>query len=64
MKTTARNILKRFVKDEEGATAVEYAVVVAMIILACIAGLTLFGSNLNTWFSNTAATVGGLETGQ
>ena len=37
--------LLHFLKDESGATAVEYAVMLAMILLTCIASIGLFGSN-------------------
>ncbi|MBD3266381.1 Flp family type IVb pilin [bacterium] len=60
---TAFQAVKTFILSEDGPTAVEYAVVVAMIILACIAGLSLFGTNLNTWFNTTAGNVGGMDTG-
>lgn len=62
MKTTFQAV-KTFILSEDGPTAVEYAVVVAMIILACIAGLGAFGGALNSWFSDTAGNVSGMEDG-
>jgi pilus assembly protein Flp/PilA len=38
--------------NEEGATAVEYGLIVSLIALAIIAGVTAFGSHLGTFFSN------------
>ncbi len=43
-----------FLKDEEGATAVEYAVMVALIAGVVIAGATLLGTNSNDTFTEVA----------
>jgi pilus assembly protein Flp/PilA len=42
----------RFLKQEDGPTAVEYAVMLALIIVVCIAGVTTLGRNANNTFSN------------
>jgi pilus assembly protein Flp/PilA len=42
----------QFLKKEDGPTAVEYAVMLALIIVVCIAGITTLGSNANQTFSN------------
>ena len=47
--------LKRFLVSEDGPTAVEYAVMLALIIVVCIAAITTLGSNANNTFSNVAA---------
>ena len=39
-----------FIKKERGATATEYAILVAFIALLIIIGVTFFGHNLNNWF--------------
>ncbi|HEY0236196.1 MAG TPA: Flp family type IVb pilin [Afipia sp.] len=44
------NLVARFVKDESGATAIEYALIAAGIALAIIAGVNGLGSALNTKF--------------
>ncbi|WP_138442277.1 Flp family type IVb pilin [Sinomonas susongensis] len=44
---------------ERGATATEYALLVGLIALVIIGGVTLFGNNLQTFFSNLGVTVGG-----
>jgi pilus assembly protein Flp/PilA len=44
----------RFLRDEDGPTAVEYAVMLALIIVVCIAAITSLGSNANNTFSNVA----------
>ena len=46
--------LARFLKEEDGPTAVEYAVMLALIIVVCIAAITTLGSNANSTFSNVA----------
>ena len=43
-----------FLKAEDGPTAVEYAVMQALIIVVCIAAITTLGSNANKTFSNVA----------
>jgi len=52
-----RQVTKRFVeflKKEDGPTAVEYAVMLALIIVVCIAAITTLGSNANNTFSSVA----------
>jgi pilus assembly protein Flp/PilA len=48
----------RFVRDEEGATMVEYALMVALIAIVAIAAVTLIGTNVTTKFSEVATSVG------
>lgn len=43
--------VKSFIKDEEGATAVEYGVMVALIIAVCIVAVKAIGIKVNTAFS-------------
>ena len=43
--------LVSFLKAEDGPTAVEYAVMLALIIVVCIAAITTLGSNANSTFS-------------
>ncbi len=50
--------LIRFFKDEEGATAAEYALLVALIALAIIGGATLLGTSINTKLSDVGSSVG------
>jgi pilus assembly protein Flp/PilA len=40
-----------FLKKEDGPTAVEYAVMLALIIVVCIAAITTLGQNANNTFS-------------
>ena len=41
-----------FVKKEDGPTAVEYAVMLALIIVVCLVAITTLGSQANNTFSN------------
>ncbi len=44
----------RFLREEDGPTAVEYAVMLALIIVVCIAAITSLGNNASNTFSNVA----------
>jgi pilus assembly protein Flp/PilA len=44
----------RFLRNEDGPTAVEYAVMLALIVVVCIAAITTLGTNANKTFSNVA----------
>jgi pilus assembly protein Flp/PilA len=46
--------MQRFLADESGPTAVEYAVMLALIVVVCIAAITTLGNNANSTFSNVA----------
>jgi len=47
-----KNLIARFVKDESGATAIEYGLIAAGISLAIITVVNGLGSNLNTKFNS------------
>ena len=47
-----KNMISRFVKDESGATAIEYGLIAAGISLAIIAVVNGLGTNLNTKFTS------------
>jgi pilus assembly protein Flp/PilA len=47
-----------FLKREDGPTAVEYAVMLALIIVVCIAAITAIGENANETFSSVGSTLG------
>lgn len=42
----------RFLQEENGPTAVEYAVMLTLIIIVCVAAITTLGSNVSTTYSN------------
>jgi pilus assembly protein Flp/PilA len=48
-----------FLADESGPTAVEYAVMLALIIVVCITAITALGTNASNTFSYVATQVGG-----
>ena len=56
---TLGTALVNFLKDESGPTAVEYAVMLALIIVVCIAAITALGSNANNTFTKVGTTIGG-----
>jgi pilus assembly protein Flp/PilA len=53
-----RQSMVNFLKNEDGPTAVEYAVMLALIIVVCITAITALGSNANNTFSYVGAQVG------
>jgi pilus assembly protein Flp/PilA len=57
MRKTVKNVVN-FLKREDGPTAVEYAVMLALIIVVCIAAITTLGKNANSTFSNVANSIG------
>lgn len=53
-------MLNRFismVRDEEGATMVEYGLLVALIALVALGAITTLGTNLSSLFNNVATTL-------
>ena len=50
-----RTLLSNLLRDESGVTAIEYALIAALIAVAAIAAFTLVGTNLSTTFSTIAA---------
>lgn len=48
----------RFLSSEDGPTAVEYAVMLALIIIVCLVAIQQLGQNANTSFTNIGASLG------
>jgi len=48
-----------FLKAEDGPTAVEYAVMLALIVVVCITAITTLGTNANNTFSYVGNKIGG-----
>jgi pilus assembly protein Flp/PilA len=46
--------IKRFMVSEDGPTAVEYAVMLALIVIVCLTAIQSIGTNANTTFTNVA----------
>ena len=51
--------LQRFLTSEDGPTAVEYAVMLALIVIVCLTAISSVGSKANTTFTNVAASIAG-----
>jgi pilus assembly protein Flp/PilA len=51
--------VKHFLVSEDGPTAVEYAVMLALIVIVCLTAIGSIGSKANTTFTNVAASLGG-----
>jgi pilus assembly protein Flp/PilA len=51
--------VRNFLNREDGPTAVEYAVMLALIIVVCITAITALGSNANATFTSVGNTIGG-----
>ena len=49
--------LTSLLRDEEGATMVEYGLLVALIAMVALAAVTLLGSNLSSLFNTVAGSV-------
>ncbi len=54
-------IFQRFIKDEGGATAIEYGLIAALVAVVIIVGLTSLGTTLNNTFSTVATNVSGAK---
>lgn len=50
-------MLKRFIQDESGATAVEYGLIAALISVSLIAGYSAIAGSLETQFTNISSEV-------
>ena len=46
------NRIQQFLKSDEGIAVTEYGLLVALIAIALIAVVTVFGNNIATWFKN------------
>lgn len=50
--------LKRFLKSEDGPTAVEYAVMLSLIVVVCITAVSSIGTRASSTFNNVANQLG------
>lgn len=48
------NVFARFVKDESGATAIEYGLIAALVAVVCIGALTTLGTKLSAMFATVS----------
>lgn len=49
--------VQHFLKSEDGPTAVEYAVMLALIIIVCLTAITTIGTNANATFDKVATKI-------
>ena len=57
MKSLATKV-QRFLVSEDGPTAVEYAVMLALIVIVCLTAISSIGSNANLTFEEVAEELG------
>lgn len=50
-----KNVLRKFVKDDSGATAIEYGLIASLIAVAAIVAMTAVGTGLQNTFSNVSS---------
>ncbi len=55
--------LARFVKDENGATAIEYGLIAALVSVAAIGALTALGGSLQNLFTTVSSAVSTASSG-
>ena len=55
------NLINRFLSNERGATATEYAMLLVFIALAIATGAQAFSGGLNTWFSRVGVSITNLN---
>ena len=57
--TTMLQKIRQFLVSEDGPTAVEYAVMLALIVIVCLTAIQSLGTQANTTFNNVAGSLGG-----
>ena len=62
MSRKIKQCLVHFLEQEDGPTAVEYAVMLALIIVVCIAAIQIIGQNANSAFGTVGASIGATVT--
>ena len=58
MKSFAKKV-QRFLASEDGPTAVEYAVMLALIVIVCLTAIRSVGTNASSTFNNVSAQLSG-----
>jgi len=49
-----KQLMKRFVREDEGQDLIEYVLLASFVAAGVIAGATALGTNLNTWYGSVA----------
>lgn len=55
--------LKNIIRNEDGATLVEYALIIALVAIVALGAIKLLGTNANTTLSNAAGNINQASTG-
>lgn len=58
-----RFMLRRLVREEEGATAIEYALIAGLVAAVLVTVLTTLGGNIEDLFQAIADVIGGINVG-
>jgi pilus assembly protein Flp/PilA len=58
MSSRSQQIVAQFLHREDGPTAVEYAVMLALIIVVCVGAIGLLGQNANSTFTSVGNSIG------
>ena len=51
-------MIKQFLADEQGATAIEYGLIAALVAVGLIVALSILGNNLSSQFNYIGSTIG------
>ncbi len=54
-----KNLMNRFVREEDGQDLIEYSLLAALIAVACIAALKLIAGDINSIFAKVGASLAG-----
>jgi len=58
-----QNLMSRFIKDESGATAIEYGLIAALIGVGIVGGASFLGESLNDKFKDASDAMNNAPTG-
>jgi len=53
-----KQLMKRFVREDEGQDLIEYVLLASFVAAGVIAGATALGTNLNSWYNNVGSWAG------
>ena len=58
MRPLLSHAVARFLREDDGATLIEYALLVALIAVVCVGAITLVGNNVNSKLNSAATSLG------
>jgi pilus assembly protein Flp/PilA len=53
----AMELVRQFIRDEDGQDVVEYCLLIATIAIVVLVGISIFGNNISAWFSTLAGRI-------